>query len=109
MQIKTALSYVVVAAIASAATVAITNLKAPAQAQTPAGQTSTELFKQVMTDVMGRQFTVRLTERDPGNGSAAVREEARAHGIQVLNKPIKPAALRASLAQCRIHRVAAAE
>lgn len=41
--------------------------------------------------------------------SAAVREEARSHGIQVLNKPIKPAALRASLAQCRVHRVAAAE
>jgi CheY-like chemotaxis protein len=41
--------------------------------------------------------------------SAAVREEARAHSIQVLNKPIKPAALRASLAQCRVHRVAAAE
>ena len=41
--------------------------------------------------------------------SATVREEARAQGIQVLNKPIKPAALRASLAQCRVHRVAAAE
>jgi len=41
---------------------------------------------------------------------ASVREEAHAHDIQVLNKPIKPAALRALLAQCRIHhRVAAAE
>src|SRR6185295_5289262 len=45
----------------------------PAQAQAPAGQRTTELFKQVMTDVMGRQLTVRLTERDPGNGSAAHR------------------------------------
>jgi Na+/proline symporter/signal transduction histidine kinase len=39
--------------------------------------------------------------------SAQVREEARARDIQVLNKPIKPAALRALLAQWRIHRVAA--
>jgi signal transduction histidine kinase len=39
----------------------------------------------------------------------SVREEARANGIQVLNKPIRPAALRALLAQCRVQRVAAAE
>ena len=71
MQIRTALSYVAVAAIASVATFAITNQQTPAQAQTR--QTTTELFKQVMTDVGGRHFTVRLTERDPGNGSAAHR------------------------------------
>jgi Na+/proline symporter/CheY-like chemotaxis protein len=41
--------------------------------------------------------------------SPAVREQARAHGIQVLHKPIKPAALRALLAQWRMLRVAAAE
>jgi len=41
--------------------------------------------------------------------SAAVRAQAHAHDIQVLNKPIKPAALRALLAQWRIQRVAAAE
>jgi CheY-like chemotaxis protein len=41
--------------------------------------------------------------------SPAVREEARAAGIQVLNKPIRPAALRALLAQCRVQRAAAAE
>jgi CheY-like chemotaxis protein/two-component sensor histidine kinase len=41
--------------------------------------------------------------------SPAVREQARAEGIQVLNKPIKPAALRALLAQWRMLRVAAAE
>jgi CheY-like chemotaxis protein len=41
--------------------------------------------------------------------SPAVREEAREHGIQVLNKPLKPAALRALLAQWRVQRVAAAE
>jgi Na+/proline symporter/CheY-like chemotaxis protein/signal transduction histidine kinase len=41
--------------------------------------------------------------------SPAVREQARAHGTQVLHKPIKPAALRALLAQWRALRVAAAE
>ena len=41
--------------------------------------------------------------------SPDVREEARAQGVQVLHKPIKPAALRALLAQWRVLRVAAAE
>ena len=39
--------------------------------------------------------------------SATVRAAAQAQGIQVLNKPIKPAALRALLAQWRMQRVAA--
>ena len=39
----------------------------------------------------------------------AVREQAAAANIQVLNKPIKPAALRALLAQWRVQRAAAAE
>jgi Na+/proline symporter/signal transduction histidine kinase/ActR/RegA family two-component response regulator len=39
--------------------------------------------------------------------SATVREAARLENIQVLYKPIKPAALRALLAQWRVHRVAA--
>jgi Na+/proline symporter/CheY-like chemotaxis protein len=39
--------------------------------------------------------------------SAGVREAARLQNIQVLYKPIKPAALRALLAQWRFHRVAA--
>jgi hypothetical protein len=38
-----------------------------------------------------------------------VRDNARAHDIQVLNKPVKPAALRALMAQWRMQRVAAAE
>jgi len=43
-------------------------------AQAPAsGQRSTELFNRVMDDVLGRRLTVRLTERDPGNGSPAHR------------------------------------
>jgi hypothetical protein len=36
-----------------------------------------------------------------------VRAAAHAEDILVLNKPIKPAALRAALAQWRMHRVAA--
>jgi quercetin dioxygenase-like cupin family protein len=47
----------------------------PSFAQAPAasGQRSTELFNRVMEDVLGRRLTVRLTEREPGNGSAAHR------------------------------------
>ena len=41
--------------------------------------------------------------------SPHVRDEARAQDVQVLNKPIKPAALRALMAQWRVQRVAAAE
>jgi signal transduction histidine kinase len=41
--------------------------------------------------------------------SALVRDAAHAHDIQVVNKPVKPAALRALLAQWRIQQVAAAE
>ena len=41
--------------------------------------------------------------------SPYVREDARANGIQLLNKPVKPAALRALLTQWRMQRVAAAE
>ena len=41
--------------------------------------------------------------------SAGVRETARAYAIQVLNKPLKPASLRALVSQWTVHRVAAAE
>ena len=41
--------------------------------------------------------------------SPAVRAAAHARDIPVLNKPVKPAALRALLAQWRVQRVAAAE
>jgi CheY-like chemotaxis protein len=41
--------------------------------------------------------------------SPDVRELARGEGVQVLHKPLKPAALRALLAQWRVLRVAAAE
>ena len=45
----------------------------PSFAQAPAasGQRSTELFNRVMEDVLGRRLTVRLTEREPGNGRVA--------------------------------------
>lgn len=39
----------------------------------PPGLRTTELFNQVMQDVLGRRLTVRLTEREPGNGSPAHR------------------------------------
>ncbi len=41
--------------------------------------------------------------------SPHVRDEARRLDVQVLSKPLKPAALRASMAQWRVQRVAAAE
>jgi signal transduction histidine kinase/CheY-like chemotaxis protein len=41
--------------------------------------------------------------------SPDVREEARAHGVLLLNKPVKPAALRALITQVRIKRAVAAE
>jgi quercetin dioxygenase-like cupin family protein len=77
VQIRSILSHIAVASAASLVTLVVATgqfrslLPADAQAQT--GQRTTELFKQEMTDVMGRHLTVRLTERDPGNGSAAHR------------------------------------
>jgi signal transduction histidine kinase len=54
----------------------------------------------------GAELTAILITADRG---PRVREEARACGIQLLNKPIRPAALRALLAQSRVQRAAAAE
>ncbi len=42
-----------------------------------------------------------------GDRTREVREAARAHDIRVLNKPVKPAQLRAQLAQWQVQRVAA--
>jgi quercetin dioxygenase-like cupin family protein len=69
------MSHAAVAVVASAATLFVTTgqFGVAAQAQSPSGQRTTEVFKQVMTDVLGRHLIVRLTERDPGNGSAAHR------------------------------------
>jgi CheY-like chemotaxis protein len=41
--------------------------------------------------------------------SLRLRGEARVRNIQFLNKPLRPAALRALMAQYRIQRIAAAE
>ena len=49
--------------------------QAHAQVQ-PSGSTAarqTELFKTTMNDIMGRVFSVRLLERDPGTGSGPHR------------------------------------
>jgi len=77
VQIRSILSHIAVAATASLATLLIATGQfhslLPTEAQAQAGQRTTDLFKQEMTDVMGRHLTVRLTERDPGNGSAAHR------------------------------------
>ena len=71
-----------------------------------------------LTDAELREETDRFRKRLADGQSldqilpeafAAVREAANAQDIQVLNKPIKPAALRALLAQWRMQRVAAAE
>jgi signal transduction histidine kinase len=60
-----------------------------------------ELRRRFGTDLTGILITADRSPR--------VREEARAHRIRVLNKPLKPAALRALLTQWRVQRVAAAE
>ena len=44
-----------------------------AQAPAASGLKTTELFNQVMEDVLGRRLSVRLNERAPGNGSPAHR------------------------------------
>jgi CheY-like chemotaxis protein len=52
----------------------------------------------------GRQIPAILITADR---SLHVREEARAEGAHLLNKPLKPASLRALIAQWRVQRVAA--
>src|SRR5438067_7206424 len=54
----------------------------------------------------GADRTAILTTADR---SPRVREDARANKFQVLNKPVKPAALHALLTQWRMQRLAAAE
>jgi CheY-like chemotaxis protein len=52
----------------------------------------------------GRDLPAILVTADR---SAHVREEARASGVHILNKPVKPASLRALITQWRVQRVAA--
>jgi Na+/proline symporter/signal transduction histidine kinase len=57
-----------------------------------------------------RQFGADLTAiLITADRSPYLREEARADDVQVLNKPLKPAALRALLSQWSVQRAAAAE
>jgi CheY-like chemotaxis protein len=53
---------------------------------------------------LGRHVPAILITADR---SRHVREEARAEGVHVLNKPVKPASLRALITQWRVQRVAA--
>jgi quercetin dioxygenase-like cupin family protein len=79
MRIRSMISHSVVAGVAAVATCMATvgpTLIPSSFAQAPptsSGQRSTELFSKVMDDVLGRRLTVRLTEREPGNGSPAHR------------------------------------
>jgi CheY-like chemotaxis protein len=54
----------------------------------------------------GAELTAILITADR---SPAVREEARAHDVLLLNKPVKPAALRALITQLRLKQAVAAE
>jgi len=53
---------------------------------------------------LGRDVPAILITADR---SRHVREEARAEGVHVLNKPVKPASLRALITQWQVQRVAA--
>jgi CheY-like chemotaxis protein len=53
---------------------------------------------------LGRHLPAVLITADR---SAHVREEARAEGVHLLNKPIKPASLRALITQWCVQRIAA--
>lgn len=57
-----------------------------------------------LRETLGNGFPAALITADR---SPQVRDEARVKNIQVLNKPLKPAALRAFLAQWRVTRPAA--
>jgi quercetin dioxygenase-like cupin family protein len=82
MKVRTIVSHGLIAGASAAATylVAIHGqpMLAPSTAQAQvsaaaAGQRVAEVFNQAMADVSGRVLSVRLTERDPGNGSPAHR------------------------------------
>ena len=80
MHSKTLFSHVLVACGGAFAgyLVATGSLGTASLAQTPPpaaqpGMKTTELFNEVMEDVLGRRLTVRVTEREPGNGSPAHR------------------------------------
>jgi len=79
--VRTIVSHALIAGAAAAVTYLIAiygqPVLAPSTAQeapaAPTGQRVAEVFNQAMADVSGRVLSVRLTERDPGNGSPAHR------------------------------------
>jgi quercetin dioxygenase-like cupin family protein len=80
--VRTIVSHALIAGAAAAVTYVIAiygqPMLAPSTAQAhapaaPTGQRVAEVFNQAMADVSGRVLSVRLTERDPGNGSPAHR------------------------------------
>src|SRR5215216_5906856 len=75
MTLRMIVTHAAAAAVGVAATLLVTSdaLKSFAQAQTPPGQRVTDVFKMAMPDVLGREMRIRLSERDPGNGSAPHR------------------------------------
>ena len=80
MRMRNVCTHAAAAAAGIAATLAVMSgslisgsLGLLAQAQTTPGQRGADLFKVVMADVLGREMRIRVTERDPGNGSAAHR------------------------------------
>jgi quercetin dioxygenase-like cupin family protein len=79
MRISSFVSHVVIgcAGAFGAYLVSVGQLSIPSTyAQTPAapsGVKTTELFNQAMEDVLGRRLTIRLVEREPGNGSPSHR------------------------------------
>ena len=79
MKLRSLLTHAAAAAAGITATLLVTSgvlgpsLGPLAQAQPAPGQRSTDVFKMVMADVLGREMRIRLIERDPGNGSAAHR------------------------------------
>ncbi len=75
MTLRSIFTHAAAMAAGIAATLLVTSggLGLLARAQTPPGQRSSEVFKMVMADVLGREMRIRLTERDPGNGSAPHR------------------------------------
>jgi quercetin dioxygenase-like cupin family protein len=79
--LKSFLSHTIVGSFAAvaagvvtyAAVIGRTNVLAPSAAQAQAaGQRTTDVVMQPMPD-LGREMRIRLTERDPGNGSAPHR------------------------------------
>jgi quercetin dioxygenase-like cupin family protein len=75
MTLRSIFTHAAAAAAGIAATLLVMSggLGLLAQAQSPPGQRSSEVFKMVMADVLGREMRIRLTERDPGNGSTPHR------------------------------------